>query len=42
MFNLISTLSTELPGGVVERRRGLLQGGHLLDQVIDAGGELDI
>ena len=43
-FNLktISTLSTELPGGVVERRRGFLQGRHLLDQVIDARGKLGI
>ena len=38
----ISTLSTELPGGVVERRRGFLQGRHPLDQVVDAGGELGI
>ena len=38
----LSALSTKLPGGVVERRRGLLQGGHLLDQVVDAGGKLGI
>merc|ERR1719233_2124760 len=30
------------PGGVEERRRGLLQGRHLLDQVVDAGGKLGI
>ena len=43
-FNLktISTLSTELPGGVVERRRGFLQGRHLLNQVVDARGKLGI
>ena len=31
-----------LPGGLVERRRGLLQGGHLLDQVVEAGGKLGV
>ena len=43
-FNLkaISTLSTKSPGGVVERRRGFLQDGHFLDQVVDAGGKLGI
>ena len=35
-------LSFELPGGVVEHRRGFLQGGHFLDQVVDAGGELGV
>ena len=35
-------LSFELPGGVVEHRRGLLQGGHFLDQVVDAGGKFGI
>ena len=44
MFNLQQFLHfiIGLPGGLVERRRGLLQGRHLLDQVVDAGGELDI
>ena len=31
-----------LPGGLVERRRGLLQGRHLLNQVVDAGGKLGV
>ena len=35
-------LPFELPGGVVEHRRGFLQGGHLLDQVVDAGGKFGI
>ena len=35
-------LSFELPGGVVEHWRGFLQGGHLLNQVVDAGGKLGV
>ena len=38
----ISTVSIGLPGGVVERRRGFLQGRHILDQVVDARGKLGI
>ena len=35
-------LSFYLPGRVVEHRRGFLQGGHLLDQVVEAGGKLGV